>query len=113
MEQRVKSCRCRLHSDYRDFVSHSYIVPRASHPAVAGDACLGRVLTAERKVISRNSRITVEIATSCRTSELSEALHPLATVVICGLITSTLLTLLILPTLYGWFEREQDGEREK
>jgi cobalt-zinc-cadmium resistance protein CzcA len=34
-------------------------------------------------------------------------------VVIGGLITSTLLTLLILPKLYGWFEREQDGEREK
>ena len=68
VEQRVKSCRCKLHSDYRDFVSHSYIVLRASHPAVAGDACLGRVLTAERKVISWNSRITVEIATSCRTA---------------------------------------------
>ena len=32
--------------------------------------------------------------------------RPLATVVIGGLITSTLLTLLILPTLYGWFECE-------
>ncbi len=30
----------------------------------------------------------------------------LATVVIGGIITSTLLTLLILPTLYAWFERE-------
>src|SRR5262249_15307131 len=47
----------------------SYIVPRASHAAVAGDACPGRVLTAERKVISWNSRITVEIATSCRTTD--------------------------------------------
>jgi hypothetical protein len=67
VEQRVKSCKCKLHSDWRDFVSHSYIVPRASHPAVASDACLGRVLTAERKVISWNPRITVGIATSCRT----------------------------------------------
>jgi heavy metal efflux system protein len=33
-----------------------------------------------------------------------EVQRPLATVVIGGLITSTLLTLLILPTLYEWFE---------
>ncbi|HEX7318527.1 MAG TPA: CusA/CzcA family heavy metal efflux RND transporter [Pyrinomonadaceae bacterium] len=37
----------------------------------------------------------------------AEVQRPLATVVIGGLVTSTLLTLLILPTLYGWFERER------
>ncbi|HKR21729.1 MAG TPA: CusA/CzcA family heavy metal efflux RND transporter [Pyrinomonadaceae bacterium] len=37
----------------------------------------------------------------------AEVQRPLATVVIGGLITSTVLTLLILPTLYGWFEKEQ------
>jgi len=37
----------------------------------------------------------------------AEVQRPLATVVIGGLITSTLLTLLILPTLYGWFERDR------
>jgi cobalt-zinc-cadmium resistance protein CzcA len=41
------------------------------------------------------------------TSAGAEVQRPLATVVIGGLITSTLLTLLILPTLYGWFERER------
>jgi cobalt-zinc-cadmium resistance protein CzcA len=41
------------------------------------------------------------------TSAGAEVQRPLATVVIGGLITSTLLTLLILPTLYGWFERDQ------
>ena len=40
------------------------------------------------------------------TSAGAEVQRPLATVVIGGLITSTLVTLLILPTLYGWFERE-------
>jgi len=40
------------------------------------------------------------------TSAGAEVQRPLATVVIGGLITSTLLTLLILPTLYRWFERE-------
>jgi cobalt-zinc-cadmium resistance protein CzcA len=34
----------------------------------------------------------------------SEIQRPLATVVIGGLVTSTLLTLVILPSLYGWFE---------
>ncbi len=38
----------------------------------------------------------------------SEVQKPLATVVIGGLITSTLLTLIVLPTLYSWFEREPD-----
>jgi cobalt-zinc-cadmium resistance protein CzcA len=44
------------------------------------------------------------------TSAGAEIQRPLATVVIGGLITSTLLTLLILPTLYTWFERETDEE---
>jgi cobalt-zinc-cadmium resistance protein CzcA len=39
----------------------------------------------------------------------AEVQRPLATVVIGGLITSTLLTLFVLPTLYAWFER--DGQR--
>ena len=38
----------------------------------------------------------------------AEVQRPLAVVVIGGLITSTLLTLLVLPALYGWFE----GARE-
>jgi heavy metal efflux system protein len=40
------------------------------------------------------------------TSAGAEVQRPLATVVIGGLVTSTLLTLLILPTLYGWLEKE-------
>jgi heavy metal efflux system protein len=40
------------------------------------------------------------------TSAGAEVQRPLATVVIGGLITSTVLTLLILPTLYRWFEPE-------
>jgi cobalt-zinc-cadmium resistance protein CzcA len=33
----------------------------------------------------------------------AEVQRPLATVVIGGLITSTLLTLLVVPSIYGWF----------
>ena len=41
----------------------------------------------------------------------AEVQRPLATVVIGGLVTSTLLTLLVLPTIYGWFaERRRDVE---
>jgi heavy metal efflux system protein len=40
------------------------------------------------------------------TSAGAEVQRPLATVVIGGLVTSTLLTLLILPMLYRWLERE-------
>jgi cobalt-zinc-cadmium resistance protein CzcA len=35
----------------------------------------------------------------------SEIQKPLATVVVGGLITSTLLTLLIIPSVYSWFEK--------
>jgi cobalt-zinc-cadmium resistance protein CzcA len=37
----------------------------------------------------------------------SEVQRPLAIVVIGGLITSTLLTLVVLPTLYGWFAKAE------
>jgi cobalt-zinc-cadmium resistance protein CzcA len=39
------------------------------------------------------------------TSAGAEVQRPLATVVIGGLITSTVLTLLVLPVLYPWFSR--------
>ena len=40
----------------------------------------------------------------------AEVQRPLATVVIGGLITSTVLTLLVLPVLYGWFERDAPAD---
>ena len=36
----------------------------------------------------------------------AEVQQPLATVVVGGLVTSTALTLFVLPALYRWFERE-------
>ena len=36
----------------------------------------------------------------------SEIQKPLATVVVGGLLTSTLLTLLIIPSVYSWFEKK-------
>jgi cobalt-zinc-cadmium resistance protein CzcA len=43
------------------------------------------------------------------TSQGSEVQRPLATVVIGGLITSTLLTLVVLPVLYEWLEQRWPG----
>ena len=37
----------------------------------------------------------------------AEVQRPLATVVIGGILSSTFLTLIVLPVLYAWFEREQ------
>ena len=44
------------------------------------------------------------------TSAGAEVQRPLATVVIGGLITSTVLTLLVLPMLYAWFEKDTEEE---
>ncbi len=44
------------------------------------------------------------------TSAGAEVQRPLATVVIGGLITSTLLTLLVLPTVYDWFIKKKSEE---
>jgi cobalt-zinc-cadmium resistance protein CzcA len=41
------------------------------------------------------------------TSPGSEVQRPLASVVIGGLITSTVLTLIVLPVLYEWLERRR------
>ncbi len=45
------------------------------------------------------------------TSPGAEVQRPLATVVIGGLVSSTVLTLLVLPALYGWFLPGRKGDR--
>ncbi len=42
----------------------------------------------------------------------AEVQRPLATVVIGGIISSTILTLFVLPALYGWFEPKPDTDDE-
>jgi cobalt-zinc-cadmium resistance protein CzcA len=44
------------------------------------------------------------------TSGGAEVQRPLATVVIGGLITATLLTLVVLPILYSWIEKDGDTD---
>jgi len=43
----------------------------------------------------------------------AEVQRPLATVVIGGIITSTFLTLVLLPVLYEWVETKRSGRREE
>ena len=45
------------------------------------------------------------------TSAGAEVQRPLATVVIGGIITSTVLTLLVLPAIYPWFGATRRNER--
>lgn len=47
------------------------------------------------------------------TSAGAEVQRPLATVVIGGLVTATLLTLIVLPVLYAWFEENKDIKLHK
>ena len=42
----------------------------------------------------------------------AEVQRPLATVVIGGILSSTLLTLILLPVLYAWFEKKGAGTKE-
>ena len=51
----------------------------------------------------------VPMATS--TAPGAEVQRPLATVVIGGLISSTILTLFVLPLLYEWMERNRQRRR--
>jgi cobalt-zinc-cadmium resistance protein CzcA len=43
----------------------------------------------------------------------AEVQRPLATVVIGGLITSTLLTLVVLPSLYAWVEGRREARERR
>lgn len=47
------------------------------------------------------------VPTAVATGAGAEVQRPLATVVIGGILSSTVLTLVVLPVLYGWFEREK------
>lgn len=49
------------------------------------------------------------VPTAVATGAGAEVQRPLATVVIGGILSSTLLTLVVLPVLYAWFERDTAG----
>jgi cobalt-zinc-cadmium resistance protein CzcA len=96
----------------------SYIVQKrregASPDAAAEEAAKARLrpvlMTA---LVASFGFVPMALATSAG----AEVQRPLATVVIGGLVTSTLLTLLVLPAAYAWFadkrsEVEPNGETQ-
>jgi cobalt-zinc-cadmium resistance protein CzcA len=82
----------------------SYIVERRERGLGADEAAREGALVRLRPVL-----MTALVASfgfvpmALATSAGAEVQRPLATVVIGGLVTSTLLTLLVLPTVYSWF----------
>ncbi len=87
----------------------SYIVQKEADGLSPGHAAMEAARVRLRPVL-----MTAMVASfgfvpmALATSAGAEVQRPLATVVIGGLVTSTLLTLLVLPTVYGWF-----AERKK
>ncbi len=87
----------------------SYIVERHRLGISAQDAAREGALIRLRPVL-----MTALVASfgfvpmALATSAGAEVQRPLATVVIGGLVTSTLLTLLVLPTAYGWFAEHRE-----
>ncbi len=86
----------------------SYVVQRRQQGLDADQAAQEGALTRLRPVL-----MTAMVASfgfipmALATSAGAEVQRPLATVVIGGLITSTLLTLLVLPAIYGWFAEQR------
>ncbi len=86
----------------------SYIVEKREHGLDADEAAREGALTRLRPVL-----MTAMVASfgfipmALATSAGAEVQRPLATVVIGGLVTSTLLTLLVLPAIYRWFGEER------
>jgi cobalt-zinc-cadmium resistance protein CzcA len=84
----------------------SYVVEKRRQGLDAGDAAREGALARLRPVL-----MTAMVASfgflpmALATSAGAEVQRPLATVVIGGLVTSTLLTLLVLPSVYGWLGR--------
>ncbi len=91
----------------------SYIVEKRQQGLGADEAAYAGALTRLRPVL-----MTAMVASfgfipmALASSAGAEVQRPLATVVIGGLVTSTLLTLLVLPAIYGWFaERASEAQR--
>jgi cobalt-zinc-cadmium resistance protein CzcA len=87
----------------------SYIIQLREDGATVDDAVRQGALTRLRPVL-----MTAAVAAfgfvpmALSTSAGAEVQRPLATVVIGGLVTATLLTLLVLPAVYSWLGKERD-----
>jgi cobalt-zinc-cadmium resistance protein CzcA len=85
----------------------SYINQLRQQGASAGNAAYEGALIRLRPVLMTALVASLGfVPMAVATSAGAEVQRPLATVVIGGLITSTLLTLLVLPAIYSWFEEK-------
>ena len=83
----------------------TYIVELRRNGASSKEAASQGALSRMRPVLmTAMVAILGFVPMAISTGSGAEVQRPLATVVIGGLITSTLLTLLVLPTIYHWFE---------
>jgi cobalt-zinc-cadmium resistance protein CzcA len=83
----------------------SYILQRRQEGISLEQAVVDGAMTRIRPVLMTALVASLGFAPmALATSAGAEVQRPLASVVIGGLVTSTLLTLLVLPTLYRWFE---------
>jgi len=88
----------------------STIVERCRAGLAPRDAAREAALTRLRPVLMTALVASLGfVPMALATSAGAEVQRPLATVVIGGLLTSTLLTLLVLPSLYPWFAGTQPG----
>ncbi len=92
----------------------SYVVEKRQQGLGADEAAREGALTRLRPVL-----MTAMVASfgfipmALASSAGAEVQQPLATVVIGGLVTSTLLTLLVLPAIYFWFDRTSEVQRRR
>ncbi|HWR14817.1 MAG TPA: CusA/CzcA family heavy metal efflux RND transporter [Terriglobales bacterium] len=87
----------------------SYILQRRREGAPLEDAVTEGAITRLRPVLMTALVASLGfVPMALATSAGAEVQRPLATVVIGGLVTSTLLTLFVLPTLYRWFEARRE-----
>ena len=87
----------------------SYILTRRREGAPLEEAVVEGAVTRLRPVLMTALVASLGfVPMALATSAGAEVQRPLATVVIGGLVTSTLLTLFVLPTLYRWFERRHE-----
>ncbi|CAD6557366.1 Cobalt-zinc-cadmium resistance protein CzcA [Paraburkholderia kirstenboschensis] len=86
----------------------SYIVEKRASGFGALEAARQAALTRLRPVLMTATVASLGfLPMAFSTSSGAEVQRPLATVVIGGLVSATLLTLLVLPSLYPWFDRRK------
>ncbi|MGF6935873.1 cobalt-zinc-cadmium resistance protein CzcA [Paraburkholderia sp. UCT70] len=86
----------------------SYIVEKRASGLGALEAARQAALTRLRPVLMTATVASLGfLPMAFSTSSGAEVQRPLATVVIGGLVSATLLTLLVLPSLYPWFDRRK------